>query len=306
LKRNKNNDALAFWLQARRFSDAAQNSSLESSPLNLYYSFLNATKALLSVKRTQHDDHHGVSGDRPLNAKAYLKNEMVKFKSSGVLPGLCSYLGDTAKGEEYSLKELFWNLPFVHRAFRHTFTSSPELFIPLDQACYVSHKKNNEAWFQAEVTSRYCDNRTLRHIPSSFEFFKVDDKTYIRRSKRFTWLQGRSTKQQKTNALLRLSNYHSSTRRVIVTISGNHDFWYLKKTLKENRLTGRHGLTIIFACMHRLSELSRYDPRGFERHLCGEANWLITEFIEHSTYQFIDQIASEITGFQFWRPQIKS
>lgn len=306
LKRNKKIDSLAFWLQARRFAEAASRMSVESAPLTLYYAFLNATKALLEVRATPHGNRHGVSGERPETAKASLANEKVQFQSGGVLPALCTYLGDTASSQEYSLKDLLWNLPFVHRAFRHTFTSSPELFIPLEQACYVSHDDTSEGWFQAQVVPRYTDRRILRHIPSSFEFFEDEGKTYIRRAKRFKWLRGRTSKQEKSNALVRLGNYHATTRRVIVTISGNRDLWYLKKSMAGNSLSERHGLAIIFAAMHRLSELSRYDPNGLDRHLCGNANWLITEFVEHSTDQFIDQIASEITGFQFWRPRIRN
>ena len=55
---------------------------------------------------------------------------------------------------------------------------------------------------------------------------------------------------------------------------------YLKKSLANNTLSERHSLSIIFAVVHRLSELSRYDPNGLDRHLCGSANWLLTEFIE--------------------------
>ena len=306
LKRNKKSDALAFWLQARRFSEAAETLGVEAAPLPLYYAFLNATKALLEVRSAVHGNNHGVTGDRPENAKASLANEKVTFKSGGVLPALCSYLGDSISEREYDLKGLLGNIPFVHRAFRHTFTSSPELFIPLEKACYVSRDGTSEGWFEAQVVPRYADKRILRHIPKSFEFFEHNGSTYVRRRKRFKWLMGRSNKKDKTRAVARLANYHATVRRVIVPISGNRDLWYLKKSLANNALSERHTLSIIFAAVHRLSELSRYDPKGLDRHLCGSANWLISEFIEHASHQFIDQISSEITGFQFWRPGVRS
>ena len=306
LKRQKKANTLAFWLQARRFSEAAKAMPIEAAPLALYYAFLNATKALLVVHGTSHGNNHGVTGDRPENAKASLANEKVTFKSGGVLPGLCSYLGDSASSQEYDLKSLLWNLPFAHRAFKHTFTSAQEIFIPIEQACYVTRDGTSEAWFQAEVSPRYSDKRILRHIPKSFEHFEVDGQTFVRRAKRFKWYRGRASKAEKDRAIVRLRNYHSTTRRVIVPITGNRDLWYLKKSVSSNTLRERHELAITFAAMHRLSELARYDPEGFDRHLCGNANWLLTEFIEHAADQFIDQIASEITGFQFWRPKIRS
>jgi len=293
-------------MQARRFSDAAKQMTVESAPLSLYYSFLNATKALLVVRSAPHGANHGVSGDRPVKAKASLANEIVEFKAGGVLPAFCSYLGESTVSQKYTLKDLLWNIPFVHRAFRHTFTSAAELFIPIEQACYVTRADTSEAWFQAEVAPRYADGRVLRHLPTSFEHFNSGTKTYIRRKKRFKWYQGRSNQTQKQQALARLSNYHSTTRRLIVPITGNRDLWYLKKNMANNPPAERHGLTVMFAAMHRFSELSRYDPSGLDRHLCGSANWLISEFVEHASDQFIDQIASEITGFQFWRPRIRS
>jgi hypothetical protein len=306
LKREKKDQALAFWNQAKRFHEASQLMSIEAAPLASYYSLLNATKALLIVRSSKHKDIHGVSGERAEKAKAYLGVEKIKFGTAGVLPALCAYLGESSVNTEYSLKDLLWNLPFVHRAFRHTYSSAPELFIPIENACYVRHPNTNQAWFQASVVSKYCDNRILRHIPNSFECFQKNSQTFIRRKKRFDWIIGKITKSKEVEGIKSLTNYHSSIRRLIVPITGNRDLWYLKKNLKENPVTERHSLTIIFAAMHRLSELARYDPDGLERHLSGNSNWLITEFIQLAPSQFIDQISSEITGLQFWKPGYRS
>lgn len=306
LKREKKEEALAFWNQARRFYEASLLMSTEAAPLAAYYCLLNATKTLLSVRSSQHKDIHGVSGERAEEAKAYLGVEKIKFGTAGVLPALCAYLGESSVNTEYSLKDLLWNLPFVHRAFRHTYSSAAELFIPIENACYVKHSDNSDAWFQATVAPRYCDNRILRHIPKSFEFFEKDGATYIRRKKRFVWANGRSSKSKLDQGIKNLINYHSSVRRLIVPITGNRDLWYLKKNLKENPVAERHSLTIIFAAMHRLSELSRYDPDGLERHLIGSSNWLLTEFIQLAPSQFIDQISSEITGLEFRKPGYRS
>ena len=306
LQRNRKTDALPYWLQARRFSEAAKILEVEAAPLALYYSFLNATKTLLMVRESLHGSTHGVSGDRPEDAKASLSNEIVTFKNGGILPALCRYLGDSATAQEYRLKDLLWNLPFVHRAFRHTFSSAPELFVPLENAKYVKKTDSNEAWFQAGIAPRYCDGRILRSIPSSFECFEEDGKTFVRRKKRFRWIHGRCSRKQKLEAAARLASYHSTIRRIVVPITGVSSLWYIKKNQSNTPPSERHSLAVMFAAMHRLSELSRYDPAGLERHLMGRSNWLITEFIEHAPNQFIDQIASEITGLQFWQPGIRT
>jgi len=53
------------------------------------------------------------------------------------------------------------------------------------------------------------------------------------------------------------------------------------------------------AAMHRLSELSRYDPRGLMSYLEGRENWLMTEFIELAPAQFIDELVCEMTSLEF-------
>ena len=55
--------------------------------------------------------------------------------------------------------------------------------------------------------------------------------------------------------------------------------------------------------MHRLSELSRYEPITLSKHLSSQQNWLISEFIKGAPYQYINEIASEITGEEFFVPR---
>lgn len=277
---------------------------IEAAPLASYYAFLNATKSLLTCKGATHGDHHGVYGYRPADARATLANETVTLKGGGVLPALCHYLGDNTPSASYSLSDILWNIPFIHRAYLLTYKKS-ELFIPLERARYVKKANSAESWFEAEVIPRFADKRKLTSIPTSFEHFEVDGTTYIRRKKRFQWFTGRSSKEKTEAALNRLKNYHATTRRVVVNINGNRDLWYLKRINDSNPLAEKHTIILILAAMHRLSELARYDPNGLDRHLSGKANWLLSDFIQGAMDQFIDQIATEITGCQFWPPKTR-
>lgn len=306
LKRSKQKEALSYWSQAKRFAEASKNLGPEAAPLTLYYCFLNATKALLSSKGISKGVHHGVARVRPEDARATLSNEIVNFQSGGVLPDLCGYLGETTQRHSYSLSEILWNIPFIHRAYRLTFTSKSELFLPLERARYVKKAGSREAYFEAEIMPRYADGRILRNIPGSFETFEnVDGVTIVRRKKCFKWIHGRPAKGEKAQATKRLKTYHAQTRRVVVNITGNRDLWYLKRHNAQNVVGMRHTIVLMFSAMHRLSELARYDPKGLESHLNGQANWLLTEFIGGSADQFVDQIASEITGCQFWPPKVR-
>ena len=57
----------------------------------------------------------------------------------------------------------------------------------------------------------------------------------------------------------------------------------------------RYSLTLIFAVMHWMSELVRYNPQKFEKLMESKQNWLLHEFIEKALYQFVDEISCEIT-----------
>jgi hypothetical protein len=50
LQRNKKKEALFYWEQAQHFWRASVGLPLQSSPLLLYYSYMNAAKALLGFQ----------------------------------------------------------------------------------------------------------------------------------------------------------------------------------------------------------------------------------------------------------------
>jgi hypothetical protein len=51
-----------------------------------------------------------------------------------------------------------------------------------------------------------------------------------------------------------------------------------------------------FACMHRLSELSRYDPDKLPSHFNNRYGWLLQEFFARTLVQILNDLTSEITG----------
>jgi len=91
LRRNKKEQALFYWQQAEEFNNASVGLPLQSAPLLLYYSFMNATKALLSAKGITFNELHGVGRDNTRISKANrisIAKEGVSLRKQGVLPSL--------------------------------------------------------------------------------------------------------------------------------------------------------------------------------------------------------------------------
>lgn len=297
LRRQHQDRASFFWEQARHFFDATAALPKTSAPLTAYYCFLNASKALLLAKNIQFTDKHGVSG-KTLEGKASLSNEEVEFQGSGILAALGTYLGEPANTSKHPLKDVLYNLVFVHRAFDLTYKSSTELFVPIRNPQIVRSNGSNEAWFCAELEGKYANARTALKLAPKFEHDQgVSDRFLVRSRKRFDW-----TPSQKPASLKRYSDFHRQMRRHLAYIHSPQRLWYIKRNGGQTGLIPRSSLTLTFAAMHRLSELSRYSPDCLARHLEGQHNWLLSEFMAVAPMQFIDEISSELTGREFMIP----
>jgi YaaC-like Protein len=137
-------------------------------------------------------------------------------------------------------------------------------------------------------------------LPSRYEVDAgVSDRCLIRRKKRFRWKN--KGDQQSTN-LQSLITYHNQVRQDITPIFAPVNSWYMKKNLRAVQPVEKSQLPLLFAAMHRLSELSRYDPITLARHLDAQHNWILTEFLQVAPAQFINNIACEITGKEFVKP----
>ncbi len=297
LKREHKKEALFYWEQSQHFYNASLSLPELSSPLTSYYCFLNATKALLSAKGEVFTESHGVGGRSEPGHKS-LANEVVDFQGGGILPSLCKYLlePDNA-GKTFTLQDILWQMPFIHRAYCLTYKSATELFIPLQENCFMRKDKSKEAWFQAKIDKRYINAHTKNVIKPGFELFEENGSYLIRRKRRFRW-SGRDIE----NSINQFTTYHKQIRRRIVPIYSSENRWYLKKCVAGHDKLVNSQLVLIFAAMHRLSELSRYDPVAFSGHFNVNHNWLLSEFIRTSPSQFVYGMASEITGLEFIKP----
>ena len=303
LQREGHENANTYWSQAKNFYEASINTPNTASPLTLYYSFLNATKALLTVKGVPFVEQHGATGTIQAG-NTNLKNEIIKFHPNGILSSLCSYFGESCNNEQYSIKDLFYNLPFIHRCFNLTFpTNYPEIYIPIINPHFVIMDKSHKAWLVAELGSNYANQHIVNKIiPMGYERDNgIEDRFIIRKRTRFDWYRSGANTQ---NNFSKLTAYHKNIRRDIQYIFGSNTLWYLKRRGQPNTID-RNSLTIMFASMHRLSELARYQPTVLYRHFELKQNWLLAEFIKGAPFEFIDQIACEMTNQNFMQPSVR-
>lgn len=294
----KSKRALFYWSQAKNFYIASENLPIESRPLTSYYCCMNAAKALLAIKGPDSIDFdnlsHGISSDRRQWGKSNnIKNAEVVFWGSGVLFELSKYFKEEAGKKKYSVYDLMYNIPCIHRAFSLTY-SCPELFIPIRDIKYIVDSELKKGWVQFQVDERYANGNSLRYVPKQYEKVKYQNSTkyLMRKKQRFAWdIHG--DKKQRLEAL---SKYHGSIRKDLLYIYGDARLWYIKKDIDTNQhILKRNSITLIFAVFHWLSELVRYNPEKFESLMKTNQNWLIHEFVDNSLYQYIDEISCEIT-----------
>ena len=304
LGRHSTKESVFYWRQARDFYEATQILTKTAKPLTAYYSALNATKALLLAHRVPHSPFHGVTG-KALPGKTSLTNEQVGIRASGVLGALSKHLGEgVPAGGFLSLKDILYNLPYLHRAYTVTYTTEPDLFIPIDNPHFVRKEKASESWFCSEIVVRRFTRPATFKTLDGFEHdpHHKESRTVVRMKKRFKWQHG----GKKADNLRRLTNYHKRVRRHLFYIAGSTRLWYLKRNSDPAGFIDRSSTTLTLAALHRISEIARYRPDSLQKHFECRHNWLLSEFIAKSLPQFIDEVSSEITGADFMPTGIRT
>ncbi|WP_145507204.1 YaaC family protein [Yersinia alsatica] len=306
LKRNNKEDALFYWNQARVFNQASSGLSNQSSPLLHYYSFMNAAKALLSSRDIIFNQHHGVTAAKNDNyTNEGLETTGIFIKGSGIVPSLATYIKDEDERKQYSLYDLFYNLPYIHRTYCLTYNIQEDMFIPIKDAHFIYDASSEHAYFIATLSKDFSYDGIGELLPNCFQLISDDDNNEykIRSTYSINYI---SQTPPSANELDMLTSLHNKIRRNLYYINGAETLWYIKSTINQDRQILRSPTTITLAAMHRLSELSRYDPFKLNSFLSGRENWLLAEFIQQSPSQFIDEISSEITGHQFLIPNVRA
>lgn len=292
-KRQGSSDAFFYWQQAQSFYKAAKLLPDSANPLNSYYCILNAAKALLRYNNIGEENlkQHGLSSVRNMN-EINLKNAKTVVKGAGVLVELSRYFDSIIQPDNYSIYDLLYNIPCVHRAFCITF-NKPEIFVPIHNPVFVKNKES-KAWITFLIQDRYSSAKMVSSLPSAFEMDKSDAEVCkIRMKKRFKWDIHTDIEDRKKE----LCKYHQGVRKYLYYIHSNSKLWYVKRVLNGNGALYKAASPIlIYAVFHWLSELVRYQPKIFNKYMTSKQNWLLHEFINKALDQFVDEISSEITG----------
>jgi len=305
LRREHKSDALLYWQQAQTFSAAAVGMPIASAPLLFYYSFMNATKALLSAKGVTFHEHHGIRAHnmRGPSSKIALSNEGVALLQRGVAPALSQYLNETETQTRHSLEALFFNTPCIHRTFCLTYRNQQDLFIPLTDTELLFDSATNSAYFAAKLSQDFVGAKFINRLPTSLI---ADPAAQDQRSIRSIASVPLGTSRPRSAAdFATLAMFLRSLRPDIHYLAGSQTLWYAKAVVPGPTRLRRSPLTCTLLAMHRLSELCRYKPIELSSFLGGQKNWLLNEFVRMSPPQFLDEIAAELTGQQFMIPNVR-
>jgi hypothetical protein len=304
LQRNKKTKALFYWEQAEEFYKVSEGLPLRSAPLLLYYCFMNAAKALLVAKGIVFNERHGVTAHHNLvGQRRSFAGEGVRIHRDGILPSLSGYYGETEGKRTHTLQELFANMVFIHRTYCLTYTSQKDIFLPLAECGYVVDRRSRHVFFKANIADNVPLKIAMRRLPASFVPAPDIDERAVRSRDRLVWRRpGRPTEAN----INELKNFNRTLRKELHYIAGTQTLWYLRSKTAGPLQLDRQPPTIVLAAMHRLSEICRYHPLQLASFLAGQKNWLLSEFIQMSAAQFIDEIASELTGHQFLIPNVRA
>lgn len=305
LKRNGKKEALFYWDQAYEFCKASFGLPTQAAPLLHYYSFMNATKALLSAKEIAFDQRHGVRNHnmRGQSSKISISNEGVRILNKGILPALSTYFGEREQATVHSLQDLLFNLPHVHRTYCLSYPNQTEMFVPIKDPKFVHDPTTRTVKFTAALSENFHSHHVMKRIAPKFvKNPTASDPFEIISSASRPFSRPAKPTQPDIDSLKSLQ---ADLRHDLFYINGVEILWYLRSTVAGPNRLDRMPATMTLAAMHRLSELCRYRPVELTSFLSGQKNWLITEFIQQSPEQFIDEIASELTGHQIMVPNVR-
>lgn len=304
-----------YWKQAMTFYQASKVLPINSVPLVAYYSMLNAVKAFLAYRSDFIEDfvvdfsQHGLF-EATDNTGNDLSTIPVARRVRGVFPLFGKIIDpnfetvwQNGKSHSIALKKLLYNLAFIHRAYITTYATSrgvnpQELFIPLARGKAPRYCKGNDSclYLVLDIDKQFF-SPSATSIPTSYTS-TISPKFCVSDCNGFVLRSASGAKRNTTDSLsAEFKNLNDDLRQEFQYIHSDDRLWYIKRSKMSNDdVLNLNSMLISMAAMHRISEIVRYKPEQLAHLMDSKENWLIHEFITLALDQFIDEIASEITG----------
>ena len=139
------------------------------------------------------------------------------------MSGLCFYLNEKiSTTEEYTLKDIFYNLPFVHRAYQSTYKQQAELFIPILNPRIVHDKKNKKCWLEIQLEAEHSNKKVLTDLQgySLDNAYNNDEFFTLRRDKKIDWVAPRNipNEAQKDKLLNYIKNRRAELTYIYIAL----------------------------------------------------------------------------------------
>lgn len=313
--RGKKEECLSYLKQAEELFKAFSSTDPRTSPLLLYYSFMNFVKFYILMKDDQVEltpSYHGVEihPDCRLERKFYTTKEKLRIQnkrknSISILDEFYhKQCGENFNGgEEFCVRDLLYRIPSIHRTVCHSLKRR-EIFYVIDDGMFVKDSDKREVWADIFIPkSSFSEGREkerlkervyFKNIFHEVETDKKHGHCYCFETNPYSYSGGSIAKT--------ISDITKDMAKagimIIITKYGNS--YYVINDSWNIRLTQP---IIAYLVTFYLGSIVRYRPYMLEDIFSKEKyGWIIKEFLRTQPNQFYYILASEILGREILIP----
>jgi len=301
--------ALAFLEQAEDFYGAARAPRLAARPLLYYYSFMNLAKAFITVKgnlplaNCMHGLREGSDNIRP---RLRLTSQEVKVNDAGT--GRTQVYREMVKACGFSVPnkptpirvvDLLAQVVGIHETYCHSFDIWKRFF-PIHQIMFEMDSSRKVAWISFYVSEDELakgSDTAPRDIRDALVGFREVESPLMHHRKYESKQElsyGRSPKET-------LQRLIEITKPDIwsVLVPGKFNF-YVSSTPSQKRLAQAASY---YQAMFYFGSVTRYRPDDLAKMCGGKYGWLIEEFINTQSLQFIYLLGSGLIDAEMVVPE---
>jgi len=302
--------ACAFLDQARDFYQSAKLSEIGSRPLLYYYSFLNLTKAFLTVRKKNIElvkCTHGLreTRDNYDKSRLYFTSQKVRVddKTGNNIHVYREFVTECGfqvpeKPKPAKIIDLFKQIVGIHQAYCRTFNRSLQ-FIPISQIYFKYNARGKKVWVtlllnRQDLAVRKDIVKAIKENMESFEEVRSIKDNCRQFESKEVYHYGRSPKDV-------LDDLVEYTKKDVwsVLCPGGYKF-YVSSVPKKERLA---QVAAIYQIMFYFASIARYRPDDFLKLIEGKYGWIIQEFIDTQAIQFVYLLGSGLIRSEMVIPE---